>query len=187
MITGGARSGKSSFAEKMAADSGENILYIATAKPIDEEMKNRIRKHRESRPSHWETLEAFKQFDVVLKDKLTGRSAVLLDCITIMVTNLMLEYDEGEGLHDTDWDTLTQEQVDRIEQSIKQEIEKLIRVAKDSTIPFIFVTNEVGLGVVPPYAMGRDYRDIAGRVNQQLAQAADEVYFCVSGIPMKVK
>lgn len=187
MITGGARSGKSSLAEKMAAELGENVLYIATAKPIDEEMVNRIKKHRESRPSHWETLEAYKKFDTVLHHRLDAKSAVLLDCITIMVSNLMLEYDNGEGLYDTDWDSLTPEQIDGIEQSIRQEVEGLITTAKDSNIPFIFVTNEVGLGVVPPYSMGRDYRDIAGRVNQQLAQAADEVYFCVSGIPMKIK
>jgi adenosylcobinamide kinase/adenosylcobinamide-phosphate guanylyltransferase len=187
MITGGARSGKSSLAEKLAADFGENVLYIATAKPIDEEMINRIRKHREQRPSHWETLEAYKQFDVVLGDRLTGKSAVLLDCLTIMVTNLMLEYNDGNDLHDTDWDSLTPEQIDRIEQSIQKEVLKLIEIAKLSSIPFIVVTNEVGMGVVPAYAMGRDYRDIAGRINQLMAKSADEVYFCVSGIPMKIK
>lgn len=180
LITGGARSGKSTFAEEMAKTSGENILYVATSKPIDDEMKQRIAKHRAQRPSEWETLEAYKELDNQLADVADAKDAILLDCITIMVTNLMLD-------QCMDWDSLTREQVLDIEHDIQIQIEKLINVAKSTNTTFILVTNEIGMGVVPPYAIGRDFRDIAGRMNQILARAANEVYFCVSGIPMKVK
>lgn len=180
LITGGARSGKSTFAESMAKAQGDGVLYVATAKQIDEEMKQRIEKHRERRPASWETFEGYKNLDVQLYDRIGNKSAVLLDCITIMVTNLMLE----EAF---DWDALSREKVEEIEYDIQHQIERLISLSKMSEVPFILVTNEVGLGIVPPSAMGRDFRDIAGRINQLLAKAADEVYFCVSGIPMKIK
>lgn len=180
LVTGGARSGKSTFAEDMAKKYGEKILYVATSKAIDDEMKERIEKHRAQRPAHWQTLEAYKDLDRELTDVVRGKDAVLLDCITIMVTNLMLE-------QSSDWEGLTRERVQRVESEVKTQIETLIKAAGASGIPFILVTNEVGMGVVPPSAIGRDFRDIAGRMNQILARAADEVYFCVSGIPMKVK
>lgn len=180
LVTGGARSGKSTFAEQKAKELGENILYVATSKPIDEEMKHRIAKHRAQRPSNWETFEGYKDLDMQLADIVTGKDAVLLDCVTIMITNLMLE-------ETFDWDNLTRNQFEQIENNIIHQLERLIKVPVLSGVPFILVTNEVGLGVVPASAMGRDFRDIAGRMNQILAKAADEVYFCVSGIPMKVK
>jgi len=180
LVTGGARSGKSTFAEQRAKELGENILYVATSKPIDDEMKHRIAKHRAQRPSEWETFEGYKNLDAELADKVEGKDAVLLDCITIMVTNLMLD-------EEFDWESLTRSRVGQIENTILHQIKRLISLSKMSDTPFILVTNEVGMGVVPPSAMGRDFRDIAGRMNQILAKAADEVYFCVSGIPMRVK
>lgn len=180
LITGGARSGKSTFAEGKAKEFGQNVLYVATSKPIDDEMKQRIAKHQAQRPSEWETLEEYKNLDTALVNRIQGKDAILLDCITIMITNLMLD-------ECYDWDNITRNKVDEIESLIQHQIERLISVSKMAEIPFILVTNEVGLGVVPPSAIGRDFRDIAGRMNQILAKTANEVYFCVSGIPMKVK
>jgi len=180
LVTGGARSGKSTFAEEKAKEFGQDVLYVATSKPIDDEMKQRIAKHRAQRPAQWETLEEYKNLDVALVNITKNKDAVLLDCITIMVTNLMMD-------ECFDWENLTRGKVEEIERFIEQQINKLINISKVVERPFIIVTNEVGLGVVPPSAIGRDFRDIAGRMNQILARAADEVYFCVSGIPMKVK
>ncbi|MHB8062223.1 MAG: bifunctional adenosylcobinamide kinase/adenosylcobinamide-phosphate guanylyltransferase [Ruminiclostridium sp.] len=180
LVTGGARSGKSTFAEEKAKEFGENVLYVATSTPIDDEMKQRIEKHKSQRPAQWETFEEYKNLDAALANLILGKSAVLLDCITIMVSNLMLD-------ECYDWDNLTREKAEEIENLVQHQIERLISLSKMSEVPFILVTNEVGLGVVPPSAIGRDFRDIAGRINQILAKVADEVYFCVSGIPMKIK
>lgn len=179
-VTGGARSGKSSFAEETVKTFGEQVVYIATSIPFDDDMKMRIKKHREQRPDYWETIEAYKDLDKHLEGRLDAKSAVLLDCVTIMVTNLMFE-------EEADWDAIQPEEVNEIEKRIGVQIEKLIHTIKNSPVPFVLVTNEVGLGVVPAYPWPRFFRDIAGRMNQVLGKAADEVYFCVSGIPMKIK
>lgn len=180
LVTGGARSGKSSFAEEYVKKLGENILYVATSIPFDDEMKLRIKKHREQRPSHWETLEAYKDLDLKLKDKLESKSAVMLDCITIMVTNIMFE-------KNIDWDNVRADDIIVIEQAVREEIDKLISAVKEAEVPFVLVTNETGMGIVPDNAISRIFRDTAGRVNQIIARAADEVYLCVSGIPVKIK
>jgi adenosylcobinamide kinase/adenosylcobinamide-phosphate guanylyltransferase len=180
LVTGGARSGKSTFAEGKAKECGQNVLYVATSKPIDDEMKQRIAKHKAQRPSEWETLEEYKNLDFAISNHILGKEAVLLDCITIMITNLMFE-------KTFDWDSLTREEVQKIETSIQHQIERLIGLSKMSEVTFVIVTNEIGLGIVPATALSRDFRDIAGRMNQLIAGAADEVYFCVSGIPMKIK
>lgn len=180
LITGGARSGKSAFAEQKAKDIGERILYVATSIPFDDEMKNRIKRHREQRPSAWETVEAYKELDKHLKDRLAGKDAVLVDCITVMVSNIMLE----QGM---DWEEISADEINKAESNVNTEIGKLIKTIELLDIPFIVVTNELGMGVVPPYKLGRAFRDIAGRVNQMLAKAAHEVYLCVSGIPVRIK
>ncbi len=180
LITGGARSGKSTFAENMAKAYGKDVLYVATSIPFDDEMRYRIQKHREQRPPEWETLEAYKDLDAAITERLEGKSAVILDCITVMVSNLMLE----EAM---DWEGMDSDRINKVEEKVKSEISKLIRTAKNSQIPFVIVTNELGMGVVPPSVLGRAIRDIGGRANQMLAAAADEVYLCVSGIPVKIK
>lgn len=180
LVTGGARSGKSSLGEKLAKEAGRDVLYVATSIPFDEEMKLRVKKHRETRPANWETVEAYKDLDVALGDKIDNKDAVLLDCITVMVSNLMLE-------RAMDWEDISVKEVDEVEIRVLEEIKKLIDIAKKSETLFIVITNELGMGIVPPSMLGRAIRDIGGRVNQLLAREADEVYFCVSGIPMKVK
>jgi adenosylcobinamide kinase / adenosylcobinamide-phosphate guanylyltransferase len=180
LVTGGARSGKSTFAEKLAGAYGHRVLYVATSIPFDDEMKLRIKKHREQRPPEWETLEAYRDMGRVIGERLEGKECVLLDCITIMISNIMLDccYD---------WESIEARQIYETEKVVKEEIEKLISLIKASDIPFIVVTNEVGMGIVPEYASARAFRDYSGRANQMLAEAAEEVYLCVSGITVKIK
>ncbi len=180
LITGGARSGKSTYAEEIAFSLGEKILYIATAIACDDEMKERVRRHKLRRPDSWVTLEGFRSFDKSLPPVVEGRDAVLLDCITNMVSNIMLQ-------KAMDWDSLSTEDVIEAEKDVDTEVDKLLDVIGKTELTFILVTNELGMGVVPPSALGRAVRDIAGRTNQKLARAADEVYLCVSGIPVRIK
>jgi len=181
-ITGGARSGKSRFAEDTAAGGGQPVTYIATAVACDGEMADRIARHRSSRPDNWETVEAWKDLGAVFADIRKGW--VLMDCVTVMVTNLILE---EPGI---DWDhalTVPAETADRIEERVMGEIAELLSGidAHDGTV--IVVSNEVGLGLAPAYPLGRIFRDIAGRVNQRLAEKADEAWMLFSGIPLRLK
>lgn len=177
MVTGGARSGKSGFAESLLLDK-KDVLYIATSIPFDDEMKDRIAKHKQSRPSCWKTLECYKGIDKQLTAE-SGRY-ILLDCLTIMVTNLMFHYEQ-------DWDSISMERVNEIEGFIKDEVLRLIDCVRNLGLDMVVVTNELGMGIVPSGKLSRVFRDIAGRMNQVVAKAADEVYFLVSGIPMKIK
>lgn len=180
LVTGGARSGKSRFAEKLA-NRKEKVTYIATALPIDEAMKERIRHHQKSRPQNWGTLERDRDFASVSSTKLWMEAdLLLLDCMTILVTNHMIDAN-------LDYDTCSVESVHQVEEDIIREVKALLNLAHKQEKDLVIVTNEVGMGLVPAYLMGNYFRDIAGRVNQFIAQQADEVYFCVSGIPMKVK
>lgn len=178
MVTGGARSGKSEFAEKLAYEKGrEGVLYVATSIPFDEEMKERIRRHRERRPSSWETKEVYKNLDEeILKN---DRKVVLIDCLTVMITNLLMEVD-------LTWEDSTSQEVEEIEKRISKEVDKILKASK-SDKEIILVTNEVGMGLVPEYKLGRIFRDIAGRMNKKMADASDEVYLMISGIPVKIK
>lgn len=180
LVTGGARSGKSAFAEETAKKMGDNILYVATLIPFDDEMKLRIKKHREQRPSHWETVEAYKDLDMNLKDKVQDKDGVLLDCITVMVTNIMMD-------NLRDWNNIRTDEMEKLEKCVKEQVEKILAFIGKSPVPFVLVTNEVGMGIVPEYPSARLFRDVAGRANQMIAKAADEVYLCVSGIPVRVK
>lgn len=179
LVTGGARSGKSSFAEEIVKENGKNIVYIATSIPFDEGMKSRIKKHRESRPNSWYTIERYKNFNHILEDeKFKNADTVILDCITIMVSNLILE-------KNIDFDNTTMDKIDMIEEEILVEINELLNVLNGKRA--ILVTNEVGMGLIPSYKLGSIFRDIAGRVNQYIAKKSNEVYLIVSGLPMKIK
>ncbi|URZ01052.1 bifunctional adenosylcobinamide kinase/adenosylcobinamide-phosphate guanylyltransferase [Clostridium felsineum] len=180
LVTGGARSGKSSYAEKLALNVGGDILYVATSTPFDAEMKERVKKHRQRRPSNWSTLEGYKNFDLKLLDEAREKNGVLLDCITNMVSNLIFEKLKDEN-------NINTKDADKVQKYVEEEIKKLIKTIEKLKVPVILVTNEVGMSLVPEYPLGRLFRDVAGFVNQILAKKADEVYFCVSGIPMKIK
>lgn len=176
LVTGGARSGKSTFAQSIFL--GKEVLYIATSIPFDDEMKDRIRKHIEDRPKNWNTIECYKDIDVHLKDR--KEKYMLLDCLTIMVTNLMFHYEN-------DWENIDIEGINKIESLITDEVKRLIECVRLLDTNIVIVTNELGMGIVPSNLLSRVFRDIAGRVNQILGKYADEVYFVVSGIPIKIK
>lgn len=180
LVTGGARSGKSSFSERMLSGS-RNVLYIATATAFDIEMRERIRLHRKQRSEEWETLEAFDDLEVRLAERDRVYEGILLDCITVMTTNLLFHH------QDFDENNLAADFWTDFEKEVQMKLKKLIHKARTMSETFIMVTNEIGMGLVPETPLSRQFRDVAGRINQMLAEEVDEVYFVVSGIPMKIK
>ncbi len=180
LVTGGARSGKSSFAEQLIAGMGQEIAYIATARPFDAEMEDRIAKHRLQRPSSWQTFESPTEPSQVFAAQGNCVDALLLDCMTVMITNRILS-------HTVDWDQPSVTRLNEIEADILEEVQALLKAAEASRAHLVAVTNEVGYGIVPASPLSRFFRDCAGRVNQRMAAVADEVYLVVSGIPVQVK
>ncbi|MCF6150377.1 MAG: bifunctional adenosylcobinamide kinase/adenosylcobinamide-phosphate guanylyltransferase [Candidatus Kuenenia sp.] len=168
LVLGGARSGKSSFAENMAKHY-RTVVYAATAEIKDDEMRERIRIHRERRPSHWQTVESPYDLEKVVFEQDKKAALVFIDCITLYITNLLLRLENQDS------------------SQIIDKIHKLCRICEEITPDVIIVSNEVGLGIVPENALARHFLDIAGSVNQILAQHATEVYFVVSGIAQKIK
>ena len=181
LITGGARSGKSRYAEKLARELEGHVLYIATSIPFDEEMKSRVKKHRESRPSEWYTYEGHRSLGRVITENGGQYRGILLDCVTVMVTNLLLEY---PGI---DYDNASYEDFAEAERAINEEVEELLKGISKTDATVIMVTNELGSGIVPENLLGRVFRDIAGRVNQHIAEHCDEVFLTVCGLPLKLK
>jgi len=179
-ITGGARSGKSTFAENLMLDKGHRILYIATALPFDGEMRDRIKKHRQRRPSFWYTLEAYRDIGQSLDRKGERYHGILLDCVTVMITNLLMDMGCKEGCP-------APEETARVEAAITSEIDSAIAGLRAWGDLGVIVSNEVGMGLVPDNPLGRLFRDIAGRANQRIASAADTGYLMVSGIPIRIK
>jgi adenosylcobinamide kinase/adenosylcobinamide-phosphate guanylyltransferase len=173
LILGGARSGKSDYAERLAAKLGQHVLYIATAEAGDEEMAQRIAAHRAARPATWQTVEAPRQLGAALAEVQEHPDVILLDCLTLLASNLLL--------------AMESEPQAAIEVALRVELESLLSAQQRLNAPLIIVSNEVGLGLVPPYPLGRIYRDVLGRANQYLATRADRVIFMVAGIPMTVK
>jgi adenosylcobinamide kinase/adenosylcobinamide-phosphate guanylyltransferase len=171
-ILGGARSGKSRFAQELASKFGEKVLFVATGEPLDEEMYTRIEMHKRSRSPTWKTLEAPTNVAKAIRSKIEDAEVVILDCLTLLTSNLM-------GTEDTDAETL--------EKMVAAELEELVAFMRTTKAYFIIVSNEVGLGVVPAYPAGRVYRDALGKANQMLARNADEFYFMVAGIPIPLK
>lgn len=169
-ITGGARSGKSTYAEKLAECSGKKVTYLATAEALDEEMKDRIREHRRRRPAAWQTVEEPHHVASVLEKIGQSAGIVLIDCLTLLISNLLFSED-GEQHADV----------------VFAEINNLAQVARDSVADVIIVSNEVGLSVVPEYPQGRIYRDVTGWANQIMAKEADFAYFLVSGMALDLK
>jgi adenosylcobinamide kinase/adenosylcobinamide-phosphate guanylyltransferase len=171
LLLGGARSGKSTYAQELAEQHGGNVLFVATAEALDDEMRSRIEAHKKARPQEWLTLEAPYNIGASLETQPGEFDIVLIDCITLLVSNLL-----GSG---TD--------VPAIEKRVQDEITQIVDRAHVMDKTFIIVSNEVGTGLVPANELGRLYRDLLGKANQLLAQNADEVYLMIAGIPMKVK
>ncbi|MDH8679149.1 bifunctional adenosylcobinamide kinase/adenosylcobinamide-phosphate guanylyltransferase [Fusibacter bizertensis] len=181
LVVGGARSGKSSFAEECAKNQTEKVVYLATAVVTDTDMANRIEKHKLDRPQFWHTIERYRDFQAITSQReFLEADMLLLDCLTVMTTNLMFEEHQ-------DYDAISKEKLYEIEQVVISEIDELINIARKSNKSLIIVTNEVGMGLVPAYKLGSYFRDIAGRVNRHVASAADEVTFVAVGIPLKLK
>ncbi|MGL6106610.1 bifunctional adenosylcobinamide kinase/adenosylcobinamide-phosphate guanylyltransferase [Romboutsia sp.] len=180
LVTGGARSGKSNFAESLCINRNNSTAYIATSIPFDDEMKDRVKRHKESRPQNWFTYEIYKDIYSIVEEVSKKHETVILDCITLLVNNLMFT-------HGIDIDNATGDEINTLEMYIKEQMEKLLQEIKKTDLYFVTVTNELGMGIVPDNKLSRVYTDIVGRINQQIASQSDEVYFVVSGIPMKVK
>ena len=174
LILGGARGGKSAHALRLAADSestaGDEVCFIATAQGLDEDMTGRIARHRSDRPAHWRTIEEPCRIDEALRQA-NEAGIVIVDCLTLFVSNwLMRHEDERE-----------------CEQIVRRITRDFLEVACTRQQTIICVSNEVGLGVVPETRVGRTFRDLLGRVNQDFAAAADEVYLLVAGLPLQLK
>ena len=164
LVLGGARSGKSAFAEKLVEAASPARLYLATGQAWDEEMRARIASHQTRRGAGWDTIEAPVELAQALKANARPDRPVLVDCLTLWVTNLML------GEHDID-----------------AAFEGFAAAIPALDGPVVLVSNEVGLGIVPDNAMARAFRDHAGRLHQSIASLADEVYFVAAGLPLKMK
>ena len=186
LILGGARGGKSTYAEKIALEQGgPDVLYVATAEAKDENMGQRIEKHQASRPQEWHTLESPMNVAQAIKSNMQGEKIVLVDCLTVLVSNILLA---NAGPEDDPFSDPSSDPFDaRIEAQALEEAEALIACVDEMDGAMIIVSNEVGMGVVPPYELGRAYRDALGRVNQAMAQHACEVYLLVAGLPMRLK
>jgi len=176
-ILGGARSGKSAYAETLAAQQAGQVLYIATAQALDEEMQARIEAHRQKRPGGWQTLELASNVGGYLLAQPQTADLILLDCVTLLVSNLVLQ--AAPDLDHPDESSATK--------VVEAEIAKLLEAIRSIPAHWVVVSNEVGQGLVPPYPVGRLYRDVLGWANQRLAQAADGVIFMVAGLPTVLK
>jgi adenosyl cobinamide kinase/adenosyl cobinamide phosphate guanylyltransferase len=167
LVTGGARSGKSRYALQRAQQLG-STLYVATAPITDDEMAARVQQHRAERPPDWETLESRYDLASAILTRLRDQAGVLVEDLGTLVSNLLVERAADEALVDA-------------------EVEALGGLADSHEVTLIVVSQEVGLGVVPPTELGRRFRDLLGRANQRLAARADEVVFVVAGLPMTLK
>jgi adenosylcobinamide kinase/adenosylcobinamide-phosphate guanylyltransferase len=178
LITGGARSGKSRWAEQraseLAAMSDSTVIYIATAAVLDIEMRLRVAQHRKSRPRHWKTVEATQGVAAALlaRDDIKPGTVLIMDCVTMLVSNIM---------------TLGERPITdplAAQQAVESELRAVLRVVKERKVTIIMVTNEVGGGIVPENELSRHYRDIVGRTNQWLAAQAEGVWLVASGMAL---
>lgn len=176
VVLGGARSGKSRYAEHLARDAadGKAVYYLATAEAGDDEMKARIVEHQRRRPDTWHTIEAPRRLaDAISAEDMPAGSVILLDCITLFVSNIVTTEPAPEP--------------DQAEQIVFDELTALLSLAARSALTLIVVSNEVGSGIVPMHPLSRLFRDVVGRANQWLASHADEAYIVVAGYALDLK
>ena len=169
LILGGARSGKSSFAQRLAKKVSGNVLFLATAQAGDDEMAERIARHKASRPATWRTIEEPLELASALQRETASADVVIVDCLILWLSNYLLR--EGSAS----------------ETEVLGQVDRLLDVYEKGTASYIIVSGEVGLGLVPPYPLGRTYRDILGWVNQKVAKRANKVFLMVAGIPLELK
>ncbi|MBL7061825.1 MAG: bifunctional adenosylcobinamide kinase/adenosylcobinamide-phosphate guanylyltransferase [Dehalococcoidia bacterium] len=171
LILGGARSGKSHYAQQLAAKLSDKVLFVATGEALDEEMQARIAEHKKSRPKNWQTLEIPTGIGRRIERQIGDAEVVLIDCLTLLISNLLRDepdYPEAE-------------------KRVTSEINELIAAMDKLDASFVIVSNEVGMGLVPETKLGRIYRDLLGKANQLLASHATEVYLMVACLPVRVK
>jgi len=181
LVLGGARSGKSTFAQKLAgeiATGSGRVAYVATGVAFDDEMRARIEQHQRARPPAWATIEAPTEVAQAIKRAGDEYAVMIVDCLTILMTNWLTE---GGPLEEPN------EGMMEMEKAVLGRVEELVRAARGAKATVIVVSNEVGLGVVPAFKAGRVFRDLAGLANQFMARKADEVYVMWAGIPQKIK
>jgi adenosylcobinamide kinase/adenosylcobinamide-phosphate guanylyltransferase len=166
LITGGARSGKSRYAEQRVLEMGGRPLYVATAEAKDEEMAQRIAEHKKNRADQWRTIEVPLELTQTLLAQRGKTDCALVDCLTLWIGNLLIRHDDKYA---------------------SEKVQELIEKLPQLDFPLVFVTNEVGWGIVPDNPLARKFRDLAGWTNQQMAQAANEVILMVAGTPMIAK
>lgn len=164
LVLGGARSGKSGFAEQLVSDSGLEAVYVATGRSFDTEMEDRIRHHRERRGAQWRTIEEPLALTETLQEQGREGRAMLVDCLTLWVTNLMMD-----------------------NRDVDAEASRLAHALSEIGGAVVLVSNEVGMGIVPDNAMARQFRDHAGRLHQLVAEKAQDVYLMAAGLPLKMK
>jgi adenosylcobinamide kinase/adenosylcobinamide-phosphate guanylyltransferase len=167
LITGGARSGKSRYAVELALKISPQVTFIATASPLDSEMRKRIEIHQRSRPSQWQTIEEGKDVASILFRINSPEKVVIIDCLTLLISNLLLE--------------------GKKEKEILNQVKAIAEKGRKFNRVTIVVSNEVGWGVIPSTSLGRNFRDIAGAANQIIAARANQVWLLVCGIPYKLK
>jgi len=194
LVLGGARSGKSDFAQRLAARlGGDRVLFVATAEAADREMARRIAAHRRARPAAWRTVEAPRAAGEALRRHLGDCRAVVVDCLTLLVSNVLLaaagvpREPEAPGRAHGAGAAITEEVAAAAEAAAREEVEALVAASREAGVPVIVVSNEVGWGLVPSTPLARLYRDLLGRANQVVAAHAGTVYLLVAGIPLVVK
>ncbi len=177
LVLGGARSGKSSFAQEYAArlerEEKAAVVFVATARAGDEEMRRRIEAHRQNRPRGWKTVEEPLQVSRAIDEHCAGGTVAIVDCLTLLLSNIIHEKTELDR--------------EALQNEVEKEISGIVRAVRNRRATVLIVSNEVGMGVVPSSPLGRFFRDVAGRANISLAREADEVHFLVAGIPQKLK
>lgn len=167
LVLGGARSGKSNYAMRLAKKLSKHVAFIATATPLDEEMKRRIKMHKASRPKHWKVIEESKNISSIFPKLSDKYEVTIIDCMGLLISNLL-----ANGLKDSE---------------IEKNIKATIGAIQQSKVTTILVSNEVGMGIVPDNPLGRKFRDLLGLANQMAVKLADKVIFMQSGIPLDIK
>jgi len=171
LLLGGARSGKSHYAQQLAGQLGDKVLFVATGEALDEEMQARIAEHKKARPKSWRTVEIPTGIGKEMERQIGGAEVVLIDCLTLLISNLL----HGEPDYP------------EAEERMTSEITELIAAMDKLNASFVIVSNEVGMGLVPETRLGRIYRDLLGKANQLLASHATEVYLMVACLPVRIK
>ena len=167
LVLGGARSGKSQYAEICAAESGLDVLYVATAQAYDDEMQQRIQHHKQQRPAHWQLIEEPINLLSVLKDNASETTCILVDCLTLWLSNQICS--------------------EEIKDQLQENIDNLVSTLPELPGKIIFVSNEVSMGIIPMGEINRQFVDEAGRLHQRLAAVCDKVTLMVAGIPSHIK